>query len=68
MDSGAFVQLGEELMLRAQVKHGDGKVFADAAIGRVSNILDRYSKFFDIFELLQNMSNFSVQDVYISVQ
>lgn len=25
LDSGAFVQLGEELMLRAQVKAGDGK-------------------------------------------
>lgn len=25
LESGGFVQLGEELMLRAQIKHGDGK-------------------------------------------
>lgn len=26
LDSGSFVQLGEELMLRAQIKSGDGKL------------------------------------------
>lgn len=29
LESGGFVQFGEELLLRAQIKHGDGKWWHD---------------------------------------